>query len=123
VADEDRHAHAGRGQLDLGVEDLLGLDHHLPLFLGEAVIKENVDMRDHVEGDLLGELLGIRLIAHEDAAALLEQLVHAFLARARHRLISGDDDALDGGGIVQGLSVTTSCAVEQLGLAMMFFLA
>jgi hypothetical protein len=60
MADEHRHAHAGRGQLDLRVEDLLGLDHHLPLFLREAVLHEDVDMRDEVEGDALGELLGLR---------------------------------------------------------------
>jgi hypothetical protein len=57
MADEDRHAHAGGGDLDLRVEDLLGLGDHLPLFLGRAVLHEDVDMRDHVEGDLLGELL------------------------------------------------------------------
>jgi hypothetical protein len=54
VTDEDRHAHAGRGQLDLRIEDLLGLRHHLPLFLGEAVLHEDVDLRDDVEGDALG---------------------------------------------------------------------
>ena len=59
VADEHRHAHAGGGELDLGIEDLLGLDHHLPLFLGVAVLHEDVDMGDDVEGDLLGELLGL----------------------------------------------------------------
>ena len=57
MADEHRHAHAGRRQLDLRVEDLLGLGHHLPLFLRVAVLHEDVDMRDDVEGDALGELL------------------------------------------------------------------
>ena len=57
VADEDRHANAGGGHEDLRVEDLLGLDHHLPLFLGGAVIHEDVDLGNDVEGDLLGELL------------------------------------------------------------------
>jgi hypothetical protein len=57
MADEHRHAHAGRGQLDLGIEDLLGLHHHLPLFLGVAVLHEHVDLRDDVEGDALGEFL------------------------------------------------------------------
>ena len=33
VTDEHGHPHAGGGELDLGVEDLLGLGHHLPLFL------------------------------------------------------------------------------------------
>jgi hypothetical protein len=44
MADEDRHAHAGGGDLDLRVDDLLGLGDHLPLFLGGAVLHEDVDM-------------------------------------------------------------------------------
>ena len=43
------------------------------------------------------------LIGDEHGAGLREQLVHAFLAGARHRLVGGDDDALDGGEIVQRL--------------------
>ncbi len=39
--------------LIVGVEDLLGLDLHLPLFRGVAVIHEVADVRNHVEGDLL----------------------------------------------------------------------
>ncbi len=34
MADKHRHAHAGRRDLDLRIEDLLGLDHHLPFLLG-----------------------------------------------------------------------------------------
>ena len=60
-------------------------------------------MRDDVEGDLLGVLLGLDRIADEDRAALLEQLVHARLARARGRLVGRDHDARDLGGIVQRL--------------------
>jgi hypothetical protein len=71
MTDEHRHAHAGRGQLDLRIEDLLGLGHHLPLFLGGAVLHEDVDMRNDVEGDALGELLGSRPgSADEDRAGL-----------------------------------------------------
>jgi len=78
MADEDRNAHAGRGHFDGGVENLLGLDHHLPFFLGHAVVHEDVDMRDHVEGDLLGELLAGHRVVDIDAARLDEQLVHCF---------------------------------------------
>jgi hypothetical protein len=53
---------------------------------------------------------------------LVEQLVHAFLAGARHRLVGRHDDALDLAASCSGFSATTSCAVEQFGLAMMFFL-
>jgi hypothetical protein len=52
MADKDRHPHAGGRELDLRVDDLLGLGDHLPFFLGRAVVHEDVDMRDHVEGDL-----------------------------------------------------------------------
>src|SRR3712207_8971940 len=38
MADEYRDTHAGGSQLDLGIEDLLGFDHHLPLFLRVAVL-------------------------------------------------------------------------------------
>ena len=58
-------------------------------------------MRDHVEGDLLGELLRFRRIADKDVARLFEQFVHPFLARARNRLIGGDDHALYRRGIVE----------------------
>jgi hypothetical protein len=89
--------------LIFGIEDLLGLGHHLPLFLGVAVLHEHIDVRDDVEGDALGELLRLDLVGDEDALGLREQLVHAFLAGARHRLIGRDDDALDGGRVVQRL--------------------
>ena len=57
MADEDGHAHAGRRDRDIGIEDLAGLDLHLPFLLGRAVVHEDVDMGDAVEGDLLGEAL------------------------------------------------------------------
>ena len=103
VADEHRHAHAGGGELDLGVEDLLGLDHHLPLFLGVAVLHEHVDVGDHVEGDALGELLGLDVLQRVDRLGLAIELVQPILAGAGHRLIGRDDDALDGRLVVQRL--------------------
>src|SRR5690606_14481601 len=103
VTDEHRHAHAGRGDLDLRVEDLLGLDHHLPLFLGRAVVEEAVDVRDHVERDLLGELAGLDRVTDEDRPALLEQLVHPRLPGARDRLVRGDHHAPDLRHVVQRL--------------------
>ena len=82
MADEHRDSDAGDAELDRRVEDLLGLDHHLPLFLGRAVVEEDVDVRDHVERDLLGEELRLIGVADEDVARLLEQLVHAALPGA-----------------------------------------
>jgi hypothetical protein len=58
MAHEHRHPHAGRGHLDLGIEDLLRLDHHLPLFLGRPVLHEDVDLGNDVEGDLLRNFFG-----------------------------------------------------------------
>src|SRR3546814_7433196 len=62
---------------DVCSSDLLGLGYHLPLFLGVAVIHEDVDVRNDVEGDLLGEFLRLHRLVHVDAAGLIEQLVHA----------------------------------------------
>src|SRR5258708_1823860 len=56
MADEHRHPHASRGELDFGIKNLLGLHHLLPLFLGVAVLHEHVDLRDDIEGDALGEI-------------------------------------------------------------------
>jgi hypothetical protein len=103
VADEDRHAHGGAGDLDLRIEHLLGFGQHLPFFLGVAVFHEVVDVRDDVEGDALGELLAGDRVGDEDGAGLVEQLVHAVLAAAGDRLIGGDDKTLDLGVIMQRL--------------------
>ena len=103
MADEDRHAHACRVQLDLRIEDFLGLDHHLPFFLGRTIVHEDIDMRNDVEGDLLREFHRLDLIAHENGAALLEQFVHSRLPRAGHRLVRRNDHPLDRRRIVQRL--------------------
>src|SRR5690554_3759227 len=57
VTDEYRDTYASRSDLDLRVEDLLGLDDHLPFFLRRSVVEKAVDVRNHVERNLLGELL------------------------------------------------------------------
>jgi hypothetical protein len=59
-------------------------------------------MRDDVEGDLLGELLGLDG-RRRRCPGLLEQLVHARLAGAGDRLIGRDDDALDLRPVMQRL--------------------
>ena len=100
MADEHGHAHGGRRQLDPGVEDLLGFGHHLPFFLGRAVLHEHVDVRDDVEGDALGELPGGNRIGHEHRAGLLEEFVHALLAGAGHGLVGRHNHALDGGMVM-----------------------
>ena len=103
MAHEDRHPHTGGGQLDLGVEDLLGLGHHLPFFLGVARVHEHINVRNDVEGNLLGELHRRRRIGDEDALGLVPELVHGVLAGARDRLIGGHHHALDLCRVVQRL--------------------
>jgi hypothetical protein len=104
MADEDRHADAGGRDLDLRVHDLLGLGDHLPFFLGRPVLHELVDMGNDVEGDLLGELLGVPFLTGDiHALGLVPQLIHAVLAGAGHGLVGGDDDALDLCAVMQRL--------------------
>ena len=103
MADEHRDAHAGGVHLDVGIEDLLHLDRHLPFFLGVTVVHEDVDMRDDVEGDLLGEFHRLDRIGDEHRARLAEQFVHRVFARARHRLIGRHHHAFDLGLVMQRL--------------------
>ena len=104
MADEHRHAHARRRHLDLRIEDLLGLGDHLPFLFRVAVFHEDVDVRNAVEGDFLGELLRRELLSwHVLALGLRPQLVHALFAGTRHRLISRYDDALDRRVVMQRL--------------------
>ena len=100
MADEYRNPDAGRMDRDVGIQDLPRLDGHLPLFLGGAVIHEYVDVRNHVERDLLGEGVGPRRLAGIDPAGLFEQLVHGRLARPRGRLVGGDHDPGYAGEVV-----------------------
>jgi hypothetical protein len=100
MADEDRHPHAGRMYFDGGIEDLLGLDHHFPLLLGRAVLHEDVDMRDDVEGDLLGEFVPLHRPVHVDRPRLIEELIHRLPAGTGYRLIGRDDNATDTGQVM-----------------------
>ena len=103
MADKDRYAGAGGEQLDGRIENFLGLNHHLPLFLGRAVFHEGVDVGDDVEGNLLGKSLRLDLVIDVDALGLGPQLVHGRLATAGHRLIGRTVHALDLGTIMDRL--------------------
>ena len=100
MANKDRNADAGRRQLDFRVEYLFDLNHHFPLFLRIAIVEKAIDVRNDVERDLLRELLGIGAVADKYVAALFEQFVHAFFARARHRLVGRYDNTGNLGVIV-----------------------
>ena len=96
VTVEDGDAHRGGGDPErLIVQYLLGLLDHLPLLFGIAVVEEDVDVREHVERDWVGELLGSL-----PRDAVLEVVVSRD-ARARDRLIGGVDDALDAEGVIE----------------------
>src|SRR5690606_38781235 len=102
VADEDGHACARGRYLDLGIQDLLRLGHHLPFLFRVAVLHEDVDVRNDVEGDLLRELLRLDLLAWDVLAlGLVPQLVHGLFAGARDGLVGRDDYALDRRVVVQ----------------------
>src|SRR5690554_3905129 len=102
-SDKNRHAHAGRGELDLGIEDFLCLDHHFPLFLGRSVVKKYVDMRDHVKCDLLGKDMIFLGITDKDGAGLLEQFVHAAFPGTGYGLVGRYNHPLDRRGIMERL--------------------
>ena len=87
MANESWNARAGRNQLDSGIHDLLGLNRHLPLFFRETVIHEDIDVRDHVEGDLLGETIWCRRIINENAFGLIPKFVHRLATP--HRTLTG----------------------------------
>ena len=117
VAGEDRHAHAGRRDLEVGQAEDLARFVAVLLFLvrlERAVLDDRELQRDHVvrnrhrvhrggrevdrpavEGEIgrpvrrLGQLLG--------------QLAHRVDAAARHRLVRGDDQAGEPGLVVQRL--------------------
>src|SRR3546814_6686587 len=50
---EERHANAGGGELDCRDQYLLGVQQHLPFFLGRSIVQEGVDGGDEGEGNLL----------------------------------------------------------------------
>ncbi len=103
MSDKDRNTYSSCSELDLRIKHLLGFGHHLPFFFGVAVFHEDIDMRNHVKRDALGELLCRHRISNKHSARLLEQLIHAFLASARDGLVSRNDNALDRGCIVKRL--------------------
>ena len=85
MTNEHRHTDASRGDFDAAVDNLLSLGNHLPLFFGVAAIKELVDVRDHVEGDLFGELPCWLVISGVvDRLGLIPQLINAAFACTRN---------------------------------------
>ena len=104
VAVEDRHAHGGRVHLDAVVpHDLAGLPDHLHLLFRIPVVEEDVDVRQHVERDLLRIDVRLGRAAVEQRGGLGRELVYRLLAGARNGLVGADVDPLDSNGVVDGL--------------------
>ena len=61
-----------RNKLDGRIQDFLGLSGHFPFFLGKAIVKENINMRDCVKGNLLGKNFWFHRIIHIDALCLIK---------------------------------------------------
>ena len=88
MADKCRHANTCGCEFYLRVDDFFRFRRHLPLFFREAVFHEDVDMRDDVKCDLLGELFRFRRVCDVDLLGLVPELVHRRFAGAGGRLIS-----------------------------------
>ena len=101
---ENGDPHTSRGDFNSRVQNFLGLCHHLPLFFRASIFHENIDVRDHVKGDLLGKFLRLNFVDRiVDCLCLIPKFVHAFFTRTRCRLICAYDNAFNFCAIVQRL--------------------
>ena len=103
MAHKNRYPHAGRGEFDFGVDDFFRLHHHFPLFFGIAIFHEVINVRDHVESDLLGQIFFADRVIHVDRAGLGKQLIHRVFTTTRNGLIGRDNNAFNGRKIMQRL--------------------
>ncbi len=100
MSDEHGYAYASGVQFDFGVKNFLCFDGHFPFFFCDASFEEDVDMGNDVEGDFFGEFLRLDGLVDVDSACLVEEFVHSFFACPGYGLVSGSDDAGDGGDFV-----------------------
>ena len=103
MADKHRNPHTMRNKLNRRIQNLFGFRGHFPLFLGKTIIKEGVNMRDRVKGNLLGENFRLHRVMNVNTTGLVEQLIHGWLARTRHRLIGRHHHPAHAKGIMQRL--------------------
>ena len=78
MANENRHTNTGRGYFDRRVDNFFRLSDHFPFFFSGTVFHKCINMRDHIESDLLWKCFG-RYIAGGiiDCFCLIPKLVHA----------------------------------------------
>ena len=85
------------------MHDPLRLNDHLPLFLRGSIFHEHIDVWDHVECDLMRECIDRKILALQEFASLLIELVHRRSAGTRCSLVGRTDHTLDGSDIVERL--------------------
>ncbi len=98
VPDPHRHAHARDRHGDrLVLEDLARLEHHLALFVGVVVAARKLPAAPITLNAIWSaDRCSARASARRRASARLGlELLDRLAARARHRLIGGDDQPLD----------------------------
>ena len=71
------------------MQDLACLVEHLHFLLGVAVVGEDVDLRNHIVGELIGELVDRNGFALNDLPVLLLKFGHGLRAGAGGRLVAG----------------------------------
>ena len=81
--------------------DLARLVHHLHFLVGVTVVEEYIDVRQHVERDLVWVNLPAHFPALVDLADLALEFRNAHGARAGHRLIRGGENSLHSKRLVQ----------------------
>ena len=91
----NRHAHAGHGGFESGVvHDAAAFVLHLHFLLGVAGLEERIDMRQHVERDLMRIDVLFHRLPRGDGVDLRTQLLDGLRARAADRLVACRKDAL-----------------------------
>ena len=103
MAAEAGDADAHGTDLAVGVHDFLRLVVHLHLLLRVAVVAEDVNLRNHVESQLIGELLDGGLLAGKYLAVLFVEFCHCRCSGTAGSLIAGYVNALDVRQVLQGL--------------------
>ena len=96
------HADAGGADADVAVHNLARLVVHLHLFLRIAVVGEDVNLRDEVESQLVGELLHGDGLAGQHLAVLLIEFLHGGGAGTAGGLVGGDVHHLDVAQLLDG---------------------
>ena len=84
------------------MQDLAGFVEHLHLLLGVSVVREDIDLRDDVVGQLVGEFLDLDRIPFHDVPVLLLQFRHGLGTGAGSGLVAGHMDAGDVGKGLDG---------------------